>query len=157
MDNDYHFKLRRRLTAAEIEHLWTAAKPKISALVARYGEGLALEGRVATDPMALDFIRTKWFLDDSPEKPPASYLTDALWPAFGRLLEHTLGMVWCEIEDNFGVSLSMVHFRSNASDKYQSISVPPLSYVQKRESIPNAEVFVDAIKLLGEQLRARGA
>lgn len=157
MGSDYRFKLKRRLTESEIEKIWAESRPKISALVARYGDNLPIEDRCTTDPKVLDFIRTKWFLDDSLEKPAASDVTEALWPAFGKLLEHNLGMVWCEIEDNFGVSLSMLYFSTEPTEVYQSISVPPLSYVQKRESIPNAEVFADAVRQIGERLRVHGS
>jgi hypothetical protein len=47
----------------------------------------------------------------------------------------------------------MIYFSVNPSEKQEMVSVPPLSYVKKREATMNAEVFVDAINLLRKQIR----
>jgi hypothetical protein len=62
-------------------------------------------------------------------------------------------MRWCLIKDPLGETVSMV-----GSDwEGGTVSVPPFSYVEKREDVQNAEVFVDLLALLAAKLTPQSA
>jgi hypothetical protein len=120
-------------------------------LAQRYARGVDVIATSAK-PELLDVLRTGWLLDRASDRPTAQFVTETLGDAFGMLLKELLEMTWCEIKDTYGVSISMVKFSGSETDQYAMISVPPHSYVKKREDVMNAEVFTDGVNHLRQTL-----
>ncbi len=146
-DHAYTFTVKHQMTRQEVTDLRKQHYPKLENFSHLYAPQLDIKSGFPARPEYFDVIRTKWLLDTSNEKPSFQYLQDAVGLGFGMLLEQTLDMKWCIIVDNFGESISMVHFGNN-TDTCEKISFPQYSYIQKRENVMNAEVFSDAYRQL---------
>jgi hypothetical protein len=153
MKSEYTFEVIRELANDEISSLVNDSYPALVAVSSRYLPEIDLKSGFPCTPEYLDAIRTSWLLDKHEGKPPYATVIRALWPALGQTLCSNLGLKWCLIKDSFGQTVSMV----GADQEGGKISVPPYSYVEKREHIQNAEVFVELFSLLSARLGLQAA
>ena len=142
--SNYHLDIERELTADEVRLLWHQHFSDLQALSARYVPEIDTSKGFPAKPEYLDVLRTSWLLDQEAGRPPHSVVESGLGFALGLILADLLQMKWCTIIDNQGDTISMV-----CTDKTgNTISVPPFSYVRKRDGVQNAEVFADLLNLL---------
>ena len=153
MTSEYTFEVVRELTEEEVSSLAKDRYPSLLAISSRYLPEIDLKTGFPCKPEFLDALRTSWLLDKSKDRPPHVTVIRALGPALGLILHASLGMTWCLIKDTFGESVSMVGSDHDGG----RISVPPFSYVEKREHVQNAEVFIDLISLLSSRLAPQAA
>ena len=153
MTAKYTFEVTHRLTPDEVSSLVKDHYPSLKALHARYTPQIDVSTGVTRRPEYLDAIRTSWLLDHPNHRPPHATLVRALAPALGLLLHDLMGMDWCVIRDSYGETVSMV-----GTDRAGNpASVPPFSYIEKREPLQDGEIFVDLINLLSETLAHKPA
>jgi hypothetical protein len=150
--SNYHLDVERALTTEEVRSLRHQHFADLQALSARYVPEIDPAKGFPAKPEYLDVLRTSWLLDQAADRPPHSVVESGLGFALGLLLADLLQMKWCTILDNQGKTLSMVC----TDDAGNTISVPPFSYVKKKDGVQNAEVFIDLFNLLLTKLgRAR--
>lgn len=143
---EYTFTIKERLKPGEILALQSIHLPQLYALADRYAPQIDISEGVPSKPEYFDLLRTSWLLDQRPDRPPHEYVVGGLGFGFALLLQHSLQMEWCTVEDSFGESPSMVRFQGASSHKYTEVSFPPFSYLEKRKGTQNAEVFCDAFE-----------
>jgi hypothetical protein len=146
--SNYHLDVERALTPDEIRSLRHEHFAHLQALSARYVPEIDPAMGFPATPEYLDALRTSWLLDNAADRLPHSVVESGLGYALGFLLADLLQMQWSTIRDNYGKTLSMVCIDAAGS----TISVPPFSYVKKKEGVQNAEVFFDLFKLLSARL-----
>ncbi len=151
-DHKYSFVVKRALRTDELRTLQERCLPKLTALNRRYAPTIDIAAGFPDKPEYLDLLRTKWLLDESVDRPNFEDVRDVLGFAFGRLLQAKLGMQWHIIEDDLGEEVSLIYEARSPDAKYKQISFPPFSYVEKRRTVMNAEVFVDAFKTLNDMI-----
>lgn len=142
--SNYHLDIERALSADEVRSLHHQHFADLQALSARYVPEIDPSKGFPAKPEYLDVLRTSWLLDKAADRPPHSVVESGLGFALGLLLAARLQMKWYNILDNSGKVLSMV-CTDNAGN---TISVPPFSYVKKKDGVQNAEVFMDLFNLL---------
>ena len=146
--SDYHLDVERALTPDEVAALRHEHFAHLQALSAKYVPEIDPAKGFPAKPEYLDVLRTSWLLDNGADRVAHSVVESGLGFALGLLLADLLQMQWCTILDNHGKTLSMVC----TDDAGSTISVPPFSYVKKKEGVQNAEVFVDLFNLLFTKL-----
>lgn len=142
------FKVERTLTPDDVKSLHHEHFANLQVLSARYVPEIDPAKGFPAKPEYLDVLRTSWLLDQGGDRPSHSVVESGLGFALGQLLAKLLQMTWCTIRDDHGKTLSMIY----SDDAGNTISVPPFSYVQKKECVQNAEVFVDLFDLLFAKL-----
>jgi hypothetical protein len=141
------FEVLRKFTNDDLADLESKFGPKLASLRIRYASDLSMGSEMLDNPQYLDVLRTAWFLDRRWLKPSAKTVTGALGYAFGCLLGRQLNMDWCEIRDSYGEALSMVYLSGGGDPTApERVSFPPFNYIEKRETIGNAEVFQDGLR-----------
>jgi hypothetical protein len=143
--SDYSYTVKKRMSTDDLLELQSIHYPKLVDLNNRYAPQIDISRGIRREPEYLDLIRGLWLLDNRPNCPPYADVVSGLGFGFGLLLNHIFGMEWCLIEDNFGEDISMIRFRNEAEPTSIEMSVPPFSYVAKREKLQNVEVFADCI------------
>jgi hypothetical protein len=153
MTGKYELELVRPLTPEEVSSLAKDRFQSLAILNTRYLPELQLGHEFPVRPEYLDAIRTSWMLDSRTDKPPYITVVRALGYALGVVLNESLRMSWHFIKDSYGESISMIGKDAHGG----TVSVLPFSYVEKREHVQNAEVFIDLFALLKEKLAAQSA
>jgi len=121
----------------------------LDVLNGRYLQEIDLRNGFPCKPEYLDALRNSWMLDSKEGKPPFAVVVRALGVALGLTLQATFEMRWGIIRDSLGEVISMIH----SDEAGNHISVPPFSYVEKKENVQNVEVFVDLFTVLRNNLR----
>jgi hypothetical protein len=134
----YSFDTDHFLDAAELGELRAKHLPSLVALNARYCPHIDVESYFPVTPIYVDFLRTQWRLDGALDRPSEDLAISGLGYAFGLLLASCTELRWCIANDAEGEFLTMG--RSGA--EYSAVSVPPFSYVAKRQTTENAEIFL---------------
>jgi len=134
---EYTFSIVRELLAEEIADLEADANASLSQLTARYFSNYDLDEDFPATAQQLDILRGSWLIDKSADRPEYQHVVASAGFAFGRLLQREHGLKWALIEDPYGRSISMVRERG----EHDPVSIPPFSYVEKREDTQNVEVF----------------
>ncbi|GGC77324.1 hypothetical protein [Undibacterium terreum] len=132
---DYKFSIVRQLDAAELESLRADNLPNLLTLNARYSPHIDVENAFPITPIYIDFLRTQWRLDREFGRAEEDVAISGLGFGFGILLGACTQLKWCIASDAIGNFLTM------ARTKPAAVSVPPFTYVAKRQDIENAEVF----------------
>jgi hypothetical protein len=139
MNSDaYRFTIDRQLDAGEFDRLRTENLPSLLALNARYTPHVDVANAFPVTPIYVDFLRTRWRQDKEFGRATDDVAISGLGFAFGLLLGACTQLKWCIASDADGTFLTMA--RSETAD-YHLVSVPPFSYVEKRQQVENAEVF----------------
>jgi hypothetical protein len=60
------------------------------------------------DPPALDAIWVKWQSDESPERPDANMVVNALGLCFGQQLVDRIGFRWAVVTDKYGTEMGCI-------------------------------------------------
>ena len=136
---EYTFEIDHFLDAAELERLRVENLPNLLVLNARYSPHIDVENAFPVTPIYVDFLRTRWRLDSDSGRAEEKVAVSGLGFGFGILLGACTGLRWCLARDADGNFLTMGRAKSK---KWEAVSVPPFSYVAKRQSVDNAEVFV---------------
>lgn len=140
--SDYSFDIDHFLSDEEIQALVDECTPSLCTLNLRYAHQVDLALSYPTQPEYLDVIRTSWLLDQEADRPPHEELVKGLGLAFGMLLQQRTPLRWCSIQDTYGDFISM----ACSGEDPVAVSVPVFSYVERRETLQNAEVFSDFFK-----------
>lgn len=130
-------KLDRFLSGAELRQLLADHMPSLLALNARYTDHIDPANGFPLTPIYIDYLRTTWRLDVSQSRPPENVALAGLGLAFGLLLAACTELRWAIATDDGGQFLTM----AKEADGPALVSVPPFSYVEKRQNMENAEVF----------------
>ena len=144
--SDYQLTVKRKLTDEELSMLWQKHWPVLRDLSARYLPMVDTSRGIPCRIEFVDGLRGSWLLDKREDRPPYSDIVSGAGFAFGLLLAELLGMEWCSIDDSYGEDISLVKFRTRPEATYTRVSVPPFSYVAKRETTQNVEVFADGFR-----------
>jgi hypothetical protein len=148
MENSYLFEIIRMLDEREISSFVSARMEAIEIVSSRYLPEIDLKCGFPSKPEYLDALRISWMLDLGNGKPQFAVLVRALGAALGLILQDIFGMKWGLIRDSLGEIVSMI----SADKDGNHISIPPFSYVEKRENIQDAEVFVNLFSTLGNRI-----
>lgn len=135
----YTYKIDRYLDATELDFLRFENLPNLLALNARYSPHIDVENAFPVTPIYIDFLRTQWRLDRESGRAAENVAISGLGFGFGILLGACTSLRWCLASDTEGTFLTMGRAKSG---KCIAVSVPPFSYVAKRQRIENAEVFL---------------
>jgi hypothetical protein len=133
----YTVKLDHFLSDAELRQLFADHMPSLLALNARYTNHIDPVNSYPLTPIYVDYLRTTWRLDTSQSRPPENVAAAGLGLAFGLLLAACTELRWAIATDDGGQFLTMAKEAGDSA----LVSVPPFSYVQKRQNVENAEVF----------------
>jgi hypothetical protein len=144
--SEYNLAAKRKLTSEEVASLAEEHWPVLQRLSRRYLPDLDTSNGVPQRAEFLDFIRGKWLLDRSADRPSHDDVVSGVGFGFGLLLNAVLGMEWWLIQDTYGEAVSMVKSQDDAARKYEVVSVPPFNYVAKRRDAQNVEVFADGLR-----------
>ena len=136
---DYHFELERALSDDDVTELSARCRPFVAALAARYVPEYDVSRGFPAKPEFLDILRTSWRLDDAADRPPHHDLVHGVGWLFGQILRKRSTLQWWTARDADGEFLTL----GRREDDGAIFSVPPFSYVRKREHVENAEVFCD--------------
>lgn len=145
--SDHSFDIEHFLSAQEIQDLEADCAPSLRMLNERYTPEVDLSHGYPTKPEYLDVVRTSWLLDNGSDRPQHHEVVKGLGFAFGMLLQQRTEFRWCSVRDTHGAFVSMVR----TGDDPARVSIPVFSYIEKRETLRNAEVFCDFF----EQVPAR--
>ena len=140
--DEYSFQVLSFLTDEEIAQLHSDCYPFFIRLAERYLPNHVRVDQIPLDAAILDVVRGFWLLDKNPDRPGSSDVVSGVGFAFGQLICTMPGYRWAHITDDYGERTSVV----GQSAEYKDISVPPFSYVEKRENTQNVEVFQDFFK-----------
>jgi len=140
--SDHSFDIEHFLSPEEIQDLEADCAPSLRRLNQRYTPEVDLSRGYPTKPEYLDVVRTSWLLDAGGDRPQHHEVVKGLGLAFGMLLQQRTGFRWCSVRDTHGTFVSMVRM----GDDPARVSIPVFSYVEKRETLRNAEVFCDFFK-----------
>lgn len=151
---EYQLTVKRRLSEEERQALYEKHWPELQRLASRYLPMVDISRGMPYRVEFVDALRGSWLLDKRNDRPPYEDVVSGVGFAFGLLLAEMLAMEWCLIEDSQGESISMVKSANLPEDTYREISVPPFSYVAKREDTQNVEVFADGIRRFEEMINA---
>ena len=148
----YSFEVEHFLSDQEIVELEAECAPSLLMLNLRYTPEVDLSQGYSALAEHLDAIRTSWLLDAEGDRPQHTALVKGLGLAFGMLLQQRTALRWCRARDSDSTFVSMVR----VDDSETKISVPVFNYIEKRETLQNAEVFRDFFKqvpshVLGEK------
>ena len=133
------FDIDHFLSDREVEALVEDCSPSLHKLNRRYTPEVDLSQGYPSEPEYLDVVRTWWLLDKKSDRPTHEELVKGLGLAFGMLLQQRTPLRWCSARDAHGSFISMVR----TGDDPARVSVPVFSYIEKRETLQNAEVFCD--------------
>jgi hypothetical protein len=148
MTKQYSFEVIRQLSEEEASSFIKDRYPALISISSRYLPEIDLKKGFPSGSEYLDALRTSWLLDKSDSRPPHVVMVRALGMALGLALNRTFHLKWSLIKDSFGESVSLI---GNDTQDGQ-VSIPPFSYVEKREHVQNAEVFSDMFNLLATKL-----
>lgn len=140
--SDHSFDIEHFLSAQEVEALEADCGPSLQMLNLRYTPEVDLSLGYPTQTEYLDVVRTSWLLDTGSDRPQHQEVVKGLGLAFGMLLLQRTAFRWCSVRDTHGTFISMVR----TGDDPAKVSIPVFSYVEKRETLRNAEVFSDFFK-----------
>jgi hypothetical protein len=132
-------ELIRKLTDSDLQALQEDCYPKLVQLNELYTPEIDLKNGIIIQTEYLDLLRASWLNDMSESRPPYEIVVEGVGFVFGLMLKNAAGYTWslCRFQ---GVEfISMVKYGAEG----EMISVPPFSYVQKRENTQNVEVFSD--------------
>ena len=132
-------ELIRELTDSDLQALQEDCYPKLVQLNELYTPEVDLKNGIMIQHEYLDLLRGSWLNDKSESRPAYEVVVEGVGFVFGLMLQKAAGYTWslCRFEDvEF---ISMVKYGSEG----EMISVPPFSYVEKRENTQNVEVFSD--------------
>ena len=136
---DYAFELVHPLSEEQGEELRARCRPYLLALAARYVPEIDVSRGFPGKPEFLDVLRTSWRLDDGADRPPHHDVVHGVGWLFGQVLARRTALRWWVARDAGGEFLTL----GRRDDEGAIFSVPPFSYVEKREHLENAEVFCD--------------
>jgi hypothetical protein len=134
--DDYIFSIDHQLDKGELESLSADNLPNLMTLNARYTPQIDVENAFPVTPIYIDYLRTQWRLDRECGRPSEEAAISGLGFGFGILLGTCTQLRWCIASDADGLFLTMARTGPAA------VSVPPFSYVAKRQAVENAEVFL---------------
>lgn len=138
----YTFEIEHFLSDHEVAALEAECAPSLRMLNLRYTPHVDLSQGHLLDAEYLDVVRTSWLLDEASDRPEHSMLVEGLGFAFGKLLQQRTTLRCCMVRDSYGTFFSMGRLDANPA----KISVPVFSYVEKRVTLMNGEVFSDFFK-----------
>ncbi|MBE9552536.1 MAG: hypothetical protein IMF05_03635 [Proteobacteria bacterium] len=136
---DYTFSVLRELNLDEISDLESDCRPRLDGLINRYFSGYDRGVDFPATASDLDLVRGSWLIDKNEDRPDHQSVVLGVGFAFGQLLQRDYGFYWSLAEDPNGQFVSMVRHGKS----FDPVSVPPFSYVDKREHTQNVEVFQD--------------
>jgi hypothetical protein len=136
---DYDFTLERALSDDDALELRARCRPFVVELATRYIPELDISRGLPGKPEFLDVLRTSWRLDEVPGRLPFPELVRGLGWLFGEVVCRRSSLRWWVARDAGGEFLTL----GRRDDDGAVFSVPPFSYVEKREHLANAEVFCD--------------
>jgi hypothetical protein len=136
---DYRFDLVQPLSDADAQALRERCRPYTAALAARYAPEVDVARGFPGRPEFLDLLRGAWLLDEAADRPPYHDVVHGVGWLFGQVLGKRSALRWWVARDAGGEFLTM----GRRDDDGAVFSVPPFSYVEKREHLQNVEVFCD--------------
>ena len=134
----YTVELDHFLSPPELQQLHADHMPSLLALNERYTKQIDPEREFPLSPVYIDCLRTLWRLDSQQDRLAPKVAIEGLGFAFGLLLGACTDLRWALAFDDSGHFLTM----AKTGDAPKLISVPPYSYVAKRQDVENAEVFL---------------
>ena len=146
--SSYTFEIDHYLSEDEIVELADRCYPYLEAISARYAPEIDIEDGFPEKPEYFDVLRTSWLLDKSNDRPPHEDLVAGLGFGFGLLLGARTPLRWCAATDAYGDFVTMARDPEGGP----KASVPVFGYVEKRETLQNAEVFVDFFKQVSSDI-----
>ena len=144
----YTVKLDHFLSDTELQQLIEDHMPSLLALNASYTDHIDPVNSFPLTPIYVDYLRTAWRLDASKNRPPESAAVKGLGLAFGLLLAACTDLRWAIATDDGGPFLTL----AREAVEPVLVSVPPFSYVQKRQDVENAEVFQHFFEQVSSEL-----
>ena len=135
-------KIANKLTQIELEDLATSCYKQLLRLNAHYTPEIDLADGIPLQSDYIDVLRGLWLNDSDKNRPSFNCLVDGVGYVFGLILANLYEFDWHVIEQEGIECISLVKI---GRDK-EIISVPPFSYVEKREVLQNVEVFSDFFK-----------
>lgn len=109
--------------------------PSLLALNASYTDHIDPVNSFPLTPIYVDYLRTAWRLDASNDRPPESAAVKGLGLAFGVLLAACTDLCWAIETDDGDPFLTL----AREAVEPVLVSVPPFSYVRKRQDVENAK------------------
>jgi hypothetical protein len=156
-ENKYDYTVKRQLSQDELNEYHEAYWPKLELLNSRYSPQSDITLSVLDKLEYLDFLRTKWLFDDSPDRPSFDFILHGLGFAFGLLFHRKLGMQWCLIEDRYGEAISLIYSAIDKTKNNGHISFPPFSYVKKRKDVMDGVIFFNGFNRLAKMISDNGS
>lgn len=150
---EYTYTVLRELEPKELSDLEADCRSNLVSLIERYFSEYNLGPDFPSTAGDLDLVRGSWLLDKRNDRPEHNAVVLGVGFEFGKLLEREYGFSWSLIEDSYGESVSMVR----SGQKQSPISVPPFSYLEKREQTQNVEVIHDFFKQVSHDILGDGS
>ncbi|MCW0451705.1 hypothetical protein [Xanthomonas sacchari] len=144
----YTFEIVNFLSDQEVAELEAECASSLRMLNLRYTPDVDLSHGYQPEAEYLDVVRTSWLVDEESNRPEHTVLVEGLGFAFGKLLQQRTALRWCVAQDSDGTFLTM----GRMDEKPAKVSVPVFSYVEKRETLMNGEVFSDFFKQVSPDL-----
>lgn len=151
--SDYTFSVLRELTSQELSELERESRSELDGLISRYFSQYNLPEDFPSSASDFDLVRGAWLLDEREDRPEYSSVVRGVGFGFGQLLATSYGFSWALIQDPYGEIISMTRH----GEEHDPVSVPPFSYVEKREQTQNIEVFKDFFEQVAPELLGRSA
>ena len=133
----YTVELDHFLSPNEIQQLLARYMPSLLVLNQRYTKHIDPVNKFPVTPVYIDYLRTSWRLESPQDRAAPMVAVEGLGLAFGLLLASCTDLRWGLATDDTGHFLTM----AKTADDPKLVSVPPFSYVAKRQEVENAEVF----------------
>jgi hypothetical protein len=144
----YTVELDHLLSPDELEQLLADYMPSLLTLNERYTNHIDPVNRFPVTLVYLDCLRTSWRLDRQEGRATAKVAIEGLGLAFGLLLGVCTDLRWTLATDDSGQFLTM----AKTGNDPKLVSVPPFSYVAKRQEVENAEVFQHFFEQISHEL-----
>jgi hypothetical protein len=145
--SDYTFSVLRELSSQEISELEEECRTELDQLLERYFSQYNLAEDFPSSADDFDLVRGSWLLDERGDRPEYSSVVRAVGFGFGQLLATNYGFSWALIQDPYGELISMTRH----TEEYESVSISPFDYVEKREQTQSVEVFKDFFEQVAPQ------
>ncbi len=132
----------------ELSSIKESYYPKLLEVSSIYLPEIDISKGIPMNVEYLDFIRGSWLNDKSVERVSFDTVVKGLGFALGLVLQNLESFTWSLGSDENENFITMVKDVANG----EKISVPPFSYVSKREEVQNVEVFSDLFKYLASEV-----
>lgn len=132
-------ELVQKLTESDLKKYFDSCFTCLSILNQKYSPNINIVKGIPLQIEYIDYIRGSWLVDESPDRASYVNVVEATGYLFGLLLEQQFGYSWYLVKSKGSQFPSLIKTGTDG----EQISIPPYSYVRKRENLQNVEVFRD--------------